>query len=195
MRRTGSQFQSFNQLSDFLCRLLAFGNVPQDRPPKGGVSRLILRRTALDSDKAHSPGHFPKLHLAALTHLTLQDFLPMQAEDLLIFLCDELVQRLSNQYLSIDVEDGPCGQIGFHNLALSIQCEVAGRGIIVEVYIAIANCCEFPLGSLKLFIPCSQLYLKGLQFVHELVRVFCRHGGDVAARGLGAVFFLIADIS
>ena len=66
---------------------------------------------------------------------------------------------------------------------MRIQREMAGRGKIVEIHIAVAGYLEFHLGPTQLVVLHLQLDLMNLQLVHQLLHVLDRHSRDVTACG------------
>jgi hypothetical protein len=54
--------------------------------------------------------------------------------------------RRALKTMPIDVEQGPGPQIGLHNRAVCIQRELADRGKIVEIHVAVARRFKLHLG-------------------------------------------------
>ena len=130
----------------------AIADVQKRRSPMGDVPWLLVNRETLEIDPARGAGLFPKLHLTGLSRACLQDLLTMPVKRTLITRCNEARERLSDQLPPVDAEQFSGPQIGLHNLALGIQREMAGRGKIVEVHIAVTGRFELQLSPTEFVI-------------------------------------------
>ena len=77
---------------------------------------------------------------------------------------------------------------------MRIQREMAGRGKIVEIHIAVTGRFELHLGPAQLIVLHLQLDLMDLQLVHELLHILDRHGRDVALGRPQQLFRLPAEL-
>ena len=118
------------------------------------------------------------LHHAQLECLRLaglENLLPVQVEDVLVFLADEPADRLRDQRPACNSEHSRNHQIGLQDLTLLACREIARRRQLIKVAIQ-------RLRRIKLQLRTAQILVLRLQF--DLVRVqFLCASGDLALQG------------
>ena len=125
----------------------------------------MVKSKALEIDPARNAGLFPERHLTGLSRACLQDLLTMPVERVRTTRRNKSREWLPNQLFPVETEQCPDPQIGLQNCAVRIQREMAGRGKIVEIHIAVARRFKLHLDPTELLVLHLQFDLIHLQLV------------------------------
>ncbi|MNQ67432.1 hypothetical protein D3C85_819550 [compost metagenome] len=140
-----------------------------------GSARLQMR----PQQSATVSGH---AQLAGLW-FTRGDQLPTQlVENVLIVAKDEARERLLDQFGANHFQQMSSGKVGLEDRALHAERQIAYRGQIIEIEIALLGLFELGLRLAQLLILHLQFDLVHAQFMQRLLHRFWRHELQVLAR-------------